>query len=87
MFGFIRNAAVIGAIAYFSPVHDATPPAQFDALRAAPSQMIGDTLRTGPALALAAAANLDPASRDALARKIVQMALQPDTERTATRSR
>lgn len=74
MFGFLRNAVVIGTIAYFSPVHEQTPDARLDALRAAPGQVLDRALVAGPGLALDAASRLDPASREALARKIAQFA-------------
>lgn len=84
MFGFLRNAAVIGSIAYFSPVHDEPPEARLDALRSAPARMMNEALRSGPGLALEAAGSMDAASRNALAAKIAQLTLQqgPDVKVT-----
>jgi hypothetical protein len=87
MFGFLRNAAVIGTMAYFSPVHDQPPQARLEALRAAPATMMGEALRTAPGIALQAAGNMDAASRDALASKLSQMALQRIREPGATNGR
>lgn len=78
MFGFLRNAAVIGVMAYFSPVHDMSAEQRLDALRAAPGQVMSEALKAGPGLALKAAASLDAASREALSAKIADMALRTD---------
>jgi hypothetical protein len=76
MFGMIRNIAVIGVIAYCSPVHEDTPEARLARLAAAPALLMGGAAQAGPGLALQAVNALDPASREALARKIAEVALE-----------
>jgi hypothetical protein len=69
MIGLMRNAVVIGMIAYFSPVHDGTPEERLAVLKAATGKAMDDAERAGPRLAM------DADSRDALTRKIVDIAL------------
>jgi hypothetical protein len=75
MIGLMRNAVVIGMIAYFSPVHDATPEERLAALKAAPGKAMDDAMRAGPRLAMDAVQAMDAGSRDALTRKIADIAL------------
>ncbi|MCO4053574.1 MAG: hypothetical protein HEQ16_05870 [Bosea sp.] len=75
MLSTLRNLALIAAIAWWSPVHEQEPTARLDALREAPGQLLADVVAAAPALAVRAAAGIDPASRDALARKLTEMAL------------
>lgn len=63
MIGLMRNAVVIGMIAYFSPVHDGTPEERLASLKAAPGK------------AMDAVQAMDAGSRDALTRKIADIAL------------
>ncbi len=78
MFGLVRNAVVIGTIAYFSPVHDQTPEARLAALRADPGAaaagLAAGAVSAAPRLALEAASHLDAETRDALTRKIAAVA-------------
>ncbi|MCU0884557.1 MAG: hypothetical protein MUC44_06340 [Beijerinckiaceae bacterium] len=75
MIGAMRNAVVIGMIAYFSPVHDGTPEERLAALKAAPAKAMDDAMRAGPRLAIDAIEGMDASSRDALTRKIAEIAL------------
>lgn len=75
MIGLMRNAVVIGMIAYFSPVHDGSPEERLAALKAAPGKAMDDAKRAGPRLAMDAVQAMDADSRDALTRKIVDIAL------------
>lgn len=75
MIGLMRNAVVIGMIAYFSPVHDGTPEERLAALKAAPGKAMDVAERVGPRLAVDAVQAMDADSRDALTRKIVDIAL------------
>jgi hypothetical protein len=76
MFGFLRNIAMIGTIAWFSPTHDGDPSARIGALRSASGTIVSETMRVGPGLAIEAVGKLDAESRDALATKIVALSLQ-----------
>jgi hypothetical protein len=62
-------------IAYFSPVHDGTPEERLAALKAAPGKAMDVAERVGPRLAMDAVQAMDADSRDALTRKIVDIAL------------
>jgi hypothetical protein len=89
MIGLMRNAVVIGMIAYFSPVHDGSPEDRLAALKAAPGKAMDDAMRAGPRLAMDAVQAMDADSRDALTRKIVDIALgngriAPSSASTAT---
>ena len=75
MIGLMRNAVVIGVIAYFSPVHDGTPQERLAALKAAPGKVMDDAMRAGPRLAIDAVQGMDATSREALARKMAEIAL------------
>jgi hypothetical protein len=75
MIGLMRNAVVIGMIAYFSPVHDGTPEERLAALKAAPGKAMDVAERVGPRLAMDAVQAMDADSRDALTRKIIDIAL------------
>jgi hypothetical protein len=75
MLGSLRNMALIAAIAWWSPVHEQEPAARLDALRQAPAQLLTDAVAAAPAMAVRAANGIDPASRDALARKLAGLAL------------
>ena len=74
MIGFARNATVIGMMAYFSPVHDETPRQRFDALRHAPHEALQSAITGAPRLALQTVSAMDPQSREALTRKIADLA-------------
>ncbi|MGL4439661.1 MAG: hypothetical protein ACRCUE_10325 [Bosea sp. (in: a-proteobacteria)] len=87
MFGFLRNAAVIGTIAYCSPVHDTSPDQKLDALRAVPAMLMGEALKSGPGLVQQAAGHMDVASRSALSAKIIELAMQPGQNAKATNGR
>jgi hypothetical protein len=89
MIGLMRNAVVIGMIAYFSPVHDGSPEDRLAALKAATGKAMDDAKRAGPRLAVDAVQAMDADSRDALTRKIVDIALgngriAPSSASTAT---
>ncbi len=73
MIGFVRNAAVIGMMAYFSPVHDQTPQQRMDALRHAPHDALQSVVSGTPRLALEAVTTMDPQSREALSRKLSEL--------------
>ena len=79
MIGFARNAIIIGAIAYFSPVHDETPRQRMEALRRGPQDVLQSVITGGPdlsvpRLALQTVSAMDPQSREALTRKIAELA-------------
>ena len=74
MVGFARNAIVIGMMAYFSPVHDETPRQRIEALRAAPEQALQSVIASAPRLAVQTVSAMDPQSREALTRKITELA-------------
>jgi hypothetical protein len=74
MIGFARNAIVIGMMAYFSPVHDETPRQRLDALRNAPRDVLQSAITGAPRLAMQTVGAMDPQSRDALTRKIAELA-------------
>ena len=75
MIGLMRNVVVIGMIAYFSPVHDGTPEERLAALKAAPGKAMEDAMRAGPHLAIDALQTMDAGSREALTRKMAEIAL------------
>jgi len=79
MFGFLRNAVVIGAIAYLSPVHEQEPQARLESLRHAPARAVSAFGQAAPQLAVQAMQSIDPAAREALAR----LALEDATGRDA----
>lgn len=78
MFGWIRNALAIGLIAYFSPVHEQDVGARVQAMaqHARQAERIGQAAQaSGQVLAkagsaAAAAGVFDPASQQALTRRI-----------------
>ena len=74
MIGFARNAIVIGMIAYFSPVHDETPRERLEALRSAPQNAMQSVITGAPRLAIQTVGAMDPQSREALTRKITELA-------------
>ena len=53
MIGLMRNAMVIGMIAYFSPVHDGSPEDRLAALKAAPGKAMDDAENQQPEQATA----------------------------------
>jgi hypothetical protein len=73
MFGMIRNAVVIGVIAWHSPVHHESPEARLANLQSMPGALLGEATEAAPRLALQAAASLDRASQEALARRIAEI--------------
>lgn len=73
MFGLIRNAAVIGLIAWHSPVHQDSPEVRLAGLQALPGALLGQASTAAPGLALRAAGSLDPENQEALARRIAQL--------------
>ncbi len=79
MFGFVRNAVVIGAIAYFSPVHEQDPQARLESMRGAPARAVSEFGQAAPRLAMQAMQSLDPDAREALARMALEAATGRDT--------
>lgn len=78
MFGLVRNAVVIGVIAYFSPVHEQDPQARLESLRSIPSRSISEMGQAAPGLAFQALQAIEPQSRDALARLALEAATGRD---------
>ncbi len=74
MIGFARNAIVIGMMAYFSPVHDETPRQRLETLRNAPHDALQSAITGAPRFVVQTAGAMDPQSREALTRKIADLA-------------